>query len=106
MGVDRPCHERRGMIYFGDRDVVSKLAACGFLRVHQVKGYDALREGCCEGLECDKLLSLGFDVAIDPEMTRGETLLIERRFARCRDTDEYDHFHVPGTHKLSLLKKH
>ena len=31
MGVDRPCHDCRCMIYFGDRDVVSKLAACGFL---------------------------------------------------------------------------
>lgn len=44
MGVDRPCHECRGMIYFGDRDVLSKLAACGLLRVHQVKGFGARKE--------------------------------------------------------------
>jgi hypothetical protein len=187
MGVDRPCHERRGMIYFSDRDVVSKLAACGFLpwlpellgvaddeieirylaslksslsrpkkhlankkfqqhladfceahliihgaanvarqeellfggmdvgeallfaeaeetrgtvvtgdkralisykklssaaqrtrlrvvcweqlllRIHQVKGYDLLREGCCEGIECDKLLSLAFSNGLATE---------------------------------------
>lgn len=30
------------------------------LRVHQIKGYDVLRAGCCEGIECDKLLSLAF----------------------------------------------
>ena len=30
------------------------------LRVYQIKGYDALRAGCCEGIECDKLLSLAF----------------------------------------------
>jgi hypothetical protein len=30
------------------------------LRVHKTKGYEALRAGCCEGIESDKLLSLAF----------------------------------------------
>jgi hypothetical protein len=30
------------------------------LRVYQIKGYEALRSGCCEGIEGDKLLSLAF----------------------------------------------
>jgi len=37
------------------------------LRVHQDKGYDALREGCCEGIECDKLLSLAFSNGLATE---------------------------------------
>lgn len=37
------------------------------LRVHQVKGYDALREGCCEGIDCDKLLSLAFSNGLATE---------------------------------------
>ena len=31
MGMDLPCHKHACMIYFSDVDVVSKLAACGFL---------------------------------------------------------------------------
>ena len=30
------------------------------LRVHQLHGYESLRNGCCEGIESDKLLSLAF----------------------------------------------
>lgn len=29
-------------------------------RVHQLKGYDALKQGCCEGMGSDGLLSLAF----------------------------------------------
>lgn len=37
------------------------------LRVHRIKGYDALRKGCCEGIECDKLLSLAFSNGLATE---------------------------------------
>jgi hypothetical protein len=30
------------------------------LRVHKTQGYEALRAGCCEGIECDKMLLLAF----------------------------------------------
>jgi hypothetical protein len=30
------------------------------LRVHRLHGYESLRQGCCEGMACDKLLSLAF----------------------------------------------
>jgi hypothetical protein len=30
------------------------------LRVHKTQGYEVLRAGCCEGIECDKMLLLAF----------------------------------------------
>ena len=30
------------------------------LRVHETQGYEALMAGCCEGIECDKMLLLAF----------------------------------------------
>lgn len=30
------------------------------LRVHQLHGYEALKQGCCDGMFCDKLLSVVF----------------------------------------------
>ena len=30
------------------------------LRVYRLRGYETLREGCCEGIKCDGLLSLAF----------------------------------------------
>jgi hypothetical protein len=30
------------------------------LRVNELCGYETLRAGCCEGIECDKMLSLAF----------------------------------------------
>lgn len=37
------------------------------LRVHQLRGFEALRQGCCEGLASDKLLSLVFSGGLATE---------------------------------------
>ena len=34
------------------------------LRVHRLRGFDELRQGCCEGLDCDKMLGLAFSSGV------------------------------------------
>lgn len=40
------------------------------LRVHRLKGYEALKQGCCEGMSSDKLLSLAFSSGLATQEER------------------------------------
>ena len=45
------------------------------LRVHQQRGYETLRQGCCEGMSIDKLLSLAFSSGLATQEAHALTAL-------------------------------